>query len=626
MVKFLISLPGVSVSAATEFGFDALQTAIYKGNNAMVKLLLTSIKDSNNQKVEQQYIGMTPLMMASHIGKPALVNMLLEAGYDCNYQHRLNGWTALMYACGSSITSSVIVRQLIEHGADADVKDVCGKTVMDVAVARGNMKIVHLLSTLTNKPVPDIADNKSAGQSANERHEIFDMIVNGDFVKLETLIRDDSSSVAQRDPNDGLTPLMLAVIKHDLNMVKLIVNSQASLNQKDDNEWTALHYAAYYNHPDTVDYLISIGAQLGIDFNQCKGDRKLLRVQLQNMSTNDEIVDSLEQAILHTPSAVTPEPQGTSVESVSLRSRQSSSNQPSEALGWFRKVFHIATTSHRRTQSETASAKPDLVRIPKNLRASKLSKRSQSFSAQPAPIISLANPLSPAMFPSALRSPDGNKTTFAAGDSQHRRQRSDISSRSSKTPELLATPMEKTSNFPSNPTESKTDLDQFLENLKLPQYLELLFKNEIRSMNDLAFLAEADLQVFGIHDKDHIRTIQNACEHWRKQQESSSMSAYHYRSASWNSGRQSQQNYPRTPKIVINKGSSELASKMNSITLTTTPTDTDGPMQLSESFNSTSKTPNNSGSYKATQNLSASDKYELIKEMKRHRRQTSDSK
>ena len=83
-------------------------------------------------------------MMACHVGKGAVVSMLLQRGSETNAQSRLNGWTPLMYAASSTATVH-IVKTLVENGADYDVKAWNGQTAIDIAKNRGHGDVVSFL-------------------------------------------------------------------------------------------------------------------------------------------------------------------------------------------------------------------------------------------------------------------------------------------------------------------------------------------------------------------------------------------------------------------------------------------------------------------------------------------------
>ncbi len=52
------------------------------------------------------------------------------------------------------------------------------------------------------------------------------------------------------------TPLHLAAVGGDLDIVKLLMDHNARIDALDIHQQTPLHKAAAYNHVDVVDYLI----------------------------------------------------------------------------------------------------------------------------------------------------------------------------------------------------------------------------------------------------------------------------------------------------------------------------------------------------------------------------------
>lgn len=60
-------------------------------------------------------------------------------------------------------------------------------------------------------------------------------------------------------------PLHITGISGSVEMAKRLVENGADTNAQTTNrEWTALHYATKYKHPDTVDFLLSKNADTGI--------------------------------------------------------------------------------------------------------------------------------------------------------------------------------------------------------------------------------------------------------------------------------------------------------------------------------------------------------------------------
>lgn len=58
------------------------------------------------------------------------------------------------------------------------------------------------------------------------------------------------------------TPLMLACLEGNIDMVKFLVDQGATVNAQDNFKWTPLHFACHLGSLEIVQYLISLGAQL----------------------------------------------------------------------------------------------------------------------------------------------------------------------------------------------------------------------------------------------------------------------------------------------------------------------------------------------------------------------------
>lgn len=84
-------------------GTDELFTAVEAGNTEKVKALVAATPDTVKGKDDQ---GRTPLFLAAYKGNPALMKLLLEAGADVNATDRA-GKSALSYACEASNPEAV---------------------------------------------------------------------------------------------------------------------------------------------------------------------------------------------------------------------------------------------------------------------------------------------------------------------------------------------------------------------------------------------------------------------------------------------------------------------------------------------------------------------------------------
>jgi ankyrin repeat protein len=144
IVKLLLSVSNINVDIVSEFGMTALMCAVYRNNDDIVKLLL-KFGASANSVATSSRSGPNALMLACHMGKVHLVDLLLESGAECNGQCPLNGWTPLMYAVNSASSTPALLRTLLDHGADANVKSWSCQTALDIAQALGRANFTDLL-------------------------------------------------------------------------------------------------------------------------------------------------------------------------------------------------------------------------------------------------------------------------------------------------------------------------------------------------------------------------------------------------------------------------------------------------------------------------------------------------
>ena len=110
------------------------------------------------------------------------------------------------------------------------------------------------------------------------------------------MVLSDAKILRERDPVDGLTPLMLASIKGDVFVTKLLLNYGAQTSAKDDTGWTSLMYAAYYNHYDTVKALVDAGAIIVVPEEKVSSEAKLTQ-ELSSLTANQDIIQLLKMAV-----------------------------------------------------------------------------------------------------------------------------------------------------------------------------------------------------------------------------------------------------------------------------------------------------------------------------------------
>lgn len=116
------------------------------GANGFHKMLQT-ILGYNPEISSTNRFGGTVLLPSSEKGYLKTVEVALEAGVPVNHVNDL-GWSALQEAVilgNGGFLYSDIIRKLMLHGANPDLKDNEGKTAKDWAVSRGEHHVVDIL-------------------------------------------------------------------------------------------------------------------------------------------------------------------------------------------------------------------------------------------------------------------------------------------------------------------------------------------------------------------------------------------------------------------------------------------------------------------------------------------------
>ncbi len=143
---------GAKIEQADKGGFTPLMSACMSNQLERVKLFIARGANVNAAnvfagKVRHGNIAltkMTPLIMASTHGSPAIVRALIAAGADVNAQDG-RGITPLMAAVSSDSQNPKVVEALLKAGANPARLDVYGDSALDWARKSGYPDAVRLL-------------------------------------------------------------------------------------------------------------------------------------------------------------------------------------------------------------------------------------------------------------------------------------------------------------------------------------------------------------------------------------------------------------------------------------------------------------------------------------------------
>ncbi len=136
---------GASTAGLAPHGSTLLATAAFEGDEQLVRVLLDHHSDPN----EPDGTGKGPLVYAAAKGLTPIVQLLLDAGADVNrvYAHNL---TALMWAAGypNIVTAQdglATAELLVAQGASIHAVDDRGRSALMIAAERGHAEMVKWL-------------------------------------------------------------------------------------------------------------------------------------------------------------------------------------------------------------------------------------------------------------------------------------------------------------------------------------------------------------------------------------------------------------------------------------------------------------------------------------------------
>lgn len=214
--EYLISLGG-DKNLKDKAGSSLLHLAVDQEDAAMQRML----KDKGANLEIRNSREETPLMYALQQDKYEAGLNLLKLGADARAA-KSNGATALHYALVFT-TGNRATTLLLEKGADANKPLTYGDTTMSplyyAVYYRKNWELAQLLL--------------AAGAQINEG-------------------------------KTGWTPLMAAVLTHNLALVETLLKNKPDVNAAGIHGWTALHFAARENQPEMVAALLQAGASKDI--------------------------------------------------------------------------------------------------------------------------------------------------------------------------------------------------------------------------------------------------------------------------------------------------------------------------------------------------------------------------
>ncbi|WP_338602168.1 ankyrin repeat domain-containing protein [Sulfolobus tengchongensis] len=274
--------------------FEALE----KKNVRKVRELLDRGVDPNIQYEH----GLTPLHIASGLGHPNLVKLLLKYGANPNVQNvafpeikifgdiplpKNDGYTPLHFAVQGGYAK--IIKILVKHGANLNTVSNNGLSPLHLATILGKVKVVETLLKLGADP-NIYKENKIAKSTRRDLTESFHgytplhlVILLSDTPHLRRSAVKIIKKLLKYGANPdilsdyGWLPLNTAILLENVKIIKILLKHGADPNKRDKNGCTSLHIAKILKRGNLVKILLKYGADDSIPDTECKNNLKKLK-------------------------------------------------------------------------------------------------------------------------------------------------------------------------------------------------------------------------------------------------------------------------------------------------------------------------------------------------------------
>jgi len=241
----LLLRAGASPKSANREGATVLSLACINGNAVLIERLLKAGADANERLIN----GETPLMLAARTGKVDALNVLLVYGADVNAKEKLRGTTALMWAAANG--NSAGAKVLIDHGADIEARSSSASKGRPAYLAPTAKERARQANTVADQNAPaqrgqrGRGNNNSTSPSTDADQDLSD--------RIAFLSRGDHDG-------GGLTPLVFAARRGDVETARLLLTAGADVNHVTTYGWSPLLVATQNRYYHFGAFLLDHGA------------------------------------------------------------------------------------------------------------------------------------------------------------------------------------------------------------------------------------------------------------------------------------------------------------------------------------------------------------------------------
>jgi ankyrin repeat protein len=240
---------GIEIDELGAKGHTALMAAAYYGHRSIVKLLLAAGADPNLLSDDDGLgMGMTTLMLAAGSffasNRQYIVKMLITGGADPN-QRGVGGKTAIFYSALAGSGYKDCVETLIAAGADLNLRDDRGYTVLTAVAAAENYAMMNILM------------QAGASTAGLESIQLIQAAGAGNLDRVQSLL----TTKANLNFDRGAAIGNAAAAGHT-QIVELLIRAGANVNLRDKLGFTPISSAAYLGYGEIVNLLIAAGADI----------------------------------------------------------------------------------------------------------------------------------------------------------------------------------------------------------------------------------------------------------------------------------------------------------------------------------------------------------------------------
>ncbi len=181
-----------------------------------------------------------------------ILNMLLQRGARTDLLMK-SGLTPLSAAAMKNDTDAISL--LLKHGALLNHHTAGGISALKLACAKGNLDAAQVLLAHGADPVPADTDGQTALTLAQEH-------AGENRVTLMRMLLEHGANPDGQVGEDGWSPLMTAIVCHDLSVAELLLEHGATVDTTGEAGSTPLMMAAGYGYTALVEHLLERGASL----------------------------------------------------------------------------------------------------------------------------------------------------------------------------------------------------------------------------------------------------------------------------------------------------------------------------------------------------------------------------